>query len=433
MRHLTPFALLLAAAAMPVTAAVVGTTVPPKSLDAAQIRAALPAGPARATWLAWLQQSEQAMVLDKAVLEAERAALRKTGRPIPDPAPEGDSAASAPLDRDAAWYAGAEARAVADNIVSFQTPSGGWGKNQDRSGPPRVPGQGWIVHDGKGGPYLAQDGAGGWSFVGTLDNDATITELRFLARVQAALPGAPGEAYRRSFLKGVRYVLRAELPGGGWPQTWPLQGLYHDALTLNDNLLVNAATLLQEVGRGAEPYAFVPADLRVDSAAAAARAVDVLLATQVQVAGQPTIWAQQYDPLTRQPIAARNFEPVALSTGESANVLSFLMRQDRSDPRIARSVEAATRWFADHALTDVAWRDAGEGRGRMLVAEQGAGPLWARFYDTATGRPIFGDRDLTIHDDVGEISLERRNGYSWFNTSGTNVARAHERWAAARP
>ena len=47
-----------------------------------------------------------------------------------------------------------------------------------------------------------------WTFVGSLDNGATTTEMRFLARVQQQLPGEEGEVYRQSILKGVRYLGR---------------------------------------------------------------------------------------------------------------------------------------------------------------------------------------------------------------------------------
>ena len=40
---------------------------------------------------------------------------------------------------------------------------------------------------------------------------------------------------------------------------------------------------------------------------------------------------------------------------------------------------------------------------------------------------MFGDRDRTVHDDVNELSIERRNGYAWFVTS---PARAIERYAS---
>jgi hypothetical protein len=38
----------------------------------------------------------------------------------------------------------------------------------------------------------------------------------------------------------------------------------------------------------------------------------------------------------------------------------------------------------------------------------------ARLYELETDRPVFGDRDRTIHNAVEEISPERRNGYGWY-------------------
>ena len=436
MTHNRTLALLLALAA-PMTlptlahAEVIGTTTPLKGLTAADVETAVPAGPQRDAWLDWLARSKAAMARDKAALEEERRALAASGQEVPGPPPTGNSADTMPLDRDAAWYGGAEARAIADNVVSFQTPAGGWGKNQDRTGPVRAPGQGYTISIGQVGAHAAQDGADGWSFVGTMDNDATIHELAFLARVQEQLPGAEGDAYRQSFARGLDYLLAAEMPGGGWAQVWPLQGGYHDALTLNDNMLVGTAELLQQVGTGAGPYAFLPPERRAEAAAAASRAVELLLDLQVEVAGQPTIWAQQYGPFTRQPVPARNYEMIALAAGESAPVLKFLMQQDRADPRIVRAIEAGARWFAEHPVTGMAWRRLSQTE-RRLVPEPGAEPLWARFYSIETGQPIFGDRDLSIHDDVNEISAERRRGYAWFNNSGAEVARDYAAWQAAR-
>jgi PelA/Pel-15E family pectate lyase len=39
----------------------------------------------------------------------------------------------------------------------------------------------------------------------------------------------------------VRYLLAAQFPNGGWPQVWPLEGGYHDAVTFNDNAVSEAA------------------------------------------------------------------------------------------------------------------------------------------------------------------------------------------------
>ncbi len=413
------------AAAAPVIAAVVGHMTPPPSLAVERL-STLPAA-ARGAWEDYLARSSAAMARDKAVLAAERQGLAA----VPAPPPEGGTA-TMPLDRDPAWYASDAARAVADNIVSFQTPTGGWGKNQDRTAPPRTPGQMYLPFDSKAGSYAKADLAGGWSFIGTLDNDATTTELAFLARVQAARPDVAGARYRAAFVKGIRYLLQAELPGGGWPQVYPLQGGYHDALTLNDDTMIKATALLQHTAAGAEDFSFVPAALRTEARDSAARAIATLLATQVVVQSRRTIWAQQYDPLTRAPVGARNFEPIALATGESAAVLRFLMKQSDPTPEMRRAIADGVAWFAAHGIRDVVWTPKGP-EGRRLVGQPGAGPIWARFYDPATQKPIFGDRDRSIQDDVNAISLERRNGYSWFGTAGTGVASDYAKWLARHP
>ena len=408
--------------ATPVAAVVIGHMTPPPSLTPARLAGLAPA--AKSAWTAYIARSDAAMARDKAALAAERQGLAT----IPAPPPEGKTA-TMPLDRDPAWYAGDAARAIADNIVSFQTPTGGWGKNQDRSAPPRTRGQMYLPFDSKAGQYAAADLAGGWSFVGTLDNDATTTELAFLARAQAGRPGAEGERYRAAFVKGIRYLLQAEMPSGGWPQVYPLQGGYHDALTLNDDTMIKAMALLQQTAAGAGDYAFVPAALRTAAREAEARAMAALLSTQVIVDGRRTIWAQQYDPLTRQPVGARNFEPIALATAESAAVLRFLMLQPDPSPAVRRAITDGAAWFAGHAIRDRVWDTARGPEGRRLVAQPGAGPIWARFYDPATQRPIFGDRDRSIQDDVNAVSLERRNGYSWFSATGTGVAAAYAKWS----
>ena len=44
---------------------------------------------------------------------------------------------------------------------------------------------------------------------------------------------------------------------------------------------------------------------------------------------------------------------------------------------------------------------------------EAASPLWARFYEIGTNRPIFCGRDSVIKYDVPQIEDERRNGYRW--------------------
>src|SRR5208282_4871986 len=94
----------------------------------------------------------------------------------------------------------------------------------------------------------------------------------------------------------------------------------------NDNAVTESAELLTAVSTGSGDYAFVPSDLRQQAAASAARALTCILATQVIVDGKRTVWAQQHDALTLAPVSGRNFEPAALSSGESSDILIYLMQ-----------------------------------------------------------------------------------------------------------
>jgi PelA/Pel-15E family pectate lyase len=143
--------------------------------------------------------------------------------------------------------------------------------------------------------------------------------------------------------------------------------------------------------------------------AARDRALRLVVANQVSVDGARTGWCQQYDALSLAPAGARNFEPAALAAEESVGLLDFLRDQE---PGARPAIVAATGWLKAHALHGVAWRPGADGH--TLVQDAAADSLWSRYYSLATGRPIFGDRDHTVHDDVNQISRERREGYSWF-------------------
>src|SRR5439155_21024778 len=115
-----------------------------------------------------------------------------------------------------------------------------------------------------------------------------------------------------------------------------------------------------------------------------------------------------------------------------AEIMSFLMRLPNPTPMTVTAVHAAAAWFEKTKLHDVAFQALGE-EGKQLVAAPGAGPLWARFYEIGSDRPLFGDRDMTIHDNLNEVSKERRNGYGWFNERPKDALAEYVRWSKAHP
>lgn len=410
-------------------AAVIGTNPPAQSLTRARIEQ-LPASQ-RTPWLAYLARSEQQRQADQDVFRAE---LKRAGLAAPIEPPHGFGARSIPLNRDSAWYAGAEARHIADVIVSFQTPAGGWGKNLDSSRQPRQPGEKYGPNNLSRFPTpddydTPRDPD--WNYIGTIDNDATTTQLNFLARVIAATGPARAAAWRAAFLRGTRYLLAAQYPNGGWPQVWPLEGGYHDAVTYNDDAMVLVMELMRNVAEAQGDFAFTPRPLRTRARASFARGLHCILATQIVSGGTLTVWPQQDDPLTLQPVSARNYELPAATPSESTGILQLLMSIPAPTPAEQRSIRAGIAWLRETAIRGQSWQRTAEGR--KLIPSPDAGPLWARYYQIGTNRPIFGDRDKSIHDDVNELSAERRNGYNWYSAEPVRALDRFAAWSKQHP
>lgn len=410
-----------------VSATVIGHSVAAQSLTAERI-SKLPAAQ-RAEWMSYLRRSEHQETVDRAALAAEREHVTT----IPPEPPLSPSARSMPLNHEDSWYAGPEARHIANVIVSFQIRSGGWGKNMNMAGSLRQPGESYVTNNENRFPSPGDFDAArdpSWHYVGTIDNDATTTEMWFLAKVQANISHAEGEPYRKAFLRGVSYLLAAQYPNGGWPQVWPLEGGYHDAITFNDDAVYNSIEILAAVSEGKPEVSFVTGSLKAKAAKAVAKGIQCILATQVVLHGDKTVWGQQYDPLTLKPVAARNYEPASLSSEESSDLLTYLMSLPAPSRRVREAVNGGVKWLHEHAIYNEAvtgGRNTPEGR--RIVEKQGAGPIWARFYSLEGEKPIFGDRDQTIHDDMNEISRERRNGYAWFNEEPEKAIQAYQGWA----
>jgi PelA/Pel-15E family pectate lyase len=191
--------------------------------------------------------------------------------------------------------------------------------------------------------------------------------------------------------------------------------------------MIQVLDLLRDVAGGTE-FAFVPGKTRTRAAESVKRGIQCILATQIVVNGRRTVWCQQHDALSLKPCSARNYEMPSESNAESAQIMEFLMSIPKPSREIVEATHAAAAWFEETKITNVEYRFAGES-GRLLVAAPGSGPIWSRYYDIATNRPIFGDRDKTIHDNVNEISKERRNGYAWYRDT---PGRALENFATWR-
>lgn len=305
------------------------------------------------------------------------------------------------LDQEPGWYAGKEAIRIADNLLKFQHDNGGWPKNFDMA---KILKERELKQLRKN-PTFSQT---------TIDNSATHTQMRYLARVynQTGIT-----RFKTSFLKGVDYLLEAQYENGGWPQFYPIRKGYYERITFNDGAMIGVMNLLRNIATG--KYEFVDS-LRIErSQRAIEKGLEVILETQIEVDGELTAWCAQYGEKNLQPAAARSYELVSISGAESVGIVQYLMDINDPDESIIKAVNSAVRWFEKVKMTDIRVikkTDPTLARGYDLIIGFTPGnsdPLWARFYEIGTNYPLFPDRDGVINYALSEISYERRVGYRW--------------------
>ena len=363
-------------------------------------------------WTAYFHRSHTNALADAAAVQAEVSAQKMTTA-LRAPT-GGDFKPSAKLGD--AWFASDEAKRLADVVLSYQTPTGGWSKHTGYSEGKRKRGMQWTSQNEPGRkPH----------YVATFDNRATTEEMHFLAGVWHA---TKREDCKQGFIKGLNFVLAAQYPNGGWPQVYPLEGGYHDHITFNDDAMTRILELLYAIQCGEPYYAFLDEPLREKAAAALAEGIRCVLKAQVVQDGKKTVWCAQYDPLTLQPASARKMEPATLSGLESAQILKFLMTITNPTPELIVSIESGLKWLEAAKITDLVKvkRD-----GKTLYESTGASTevYWARFYSLANGQPVFPGRDGVLYDSFAAMAAENRQGYDYLSTQpGSIVNNGQKKW-----
>lgn len=292
---------------------------------------------------------------------------------------------------------------LAEKMLVYQLPNGGWGKQlEDKSVVNyNLPIDKSLLNKIKA---TGDDHA-------TIDNNATSREINALIKSYKITNNSE---YLKSAEKGINYLLSMQYKNGGFPQYYPNTGLYRKQITYNDNAMINALTVLYNVAEGKNDFNVVDPKLKEKSKIAVQKGIDCILKTQVLQKGIPSIWGDQYNEITMQPDKARAFEPISLATGESVNIVRFLMMQ-QATPEIQKSIKSAIKWFKENKVEGYSYNVAKQnGKTVRVLAEDKNSVIWARFYDINTNKPLFGDRDGSVKYNYNEVSEERRNGYSWF-------------------
>ena len=215
-----------------------------------------------------------------------------------------------------------------------------------------------------------------------------------------------------------------------------IRSLGYKHITYNDDAMIGVMKLLRDIAARKRDYSFVDDERRGKAARAVEKGIECILKTQVVVDGKRTVWCAQHDEVTLAPAPARKFELVSLSGSESVGIVRFLMSINQPNVEVVASIKGAIAWFEKSKLTGIKWVPKPDstkmhGFDRVVVKDPDAGPLWARFYDIQTNRPIFAGRDSLVKYDVAEIEDERRNGYAWYVDGAAELlSKEYPKWLA---
>lgn len=213
-----------------------------------------------ATLVDYHQLSRQLQELDQRYLAAE---LRRAGLSKPLPANHAKYFGFDPR-QPVDFYRSKEGRRIADIVLSYQTPSGGWSKRTDMGTAVRKPGQVFGVEK---------------NYIPTFDNGATTTQFWVMVKAYEA---TGDKRYAEAAARALNLILLAQYPSGGWPQSFPLRGKYHDLITFNDDVTVNLLRVVHAAAEGKDGLGFLPASLRKRAADSVKRGLQLLVDAQVK-------------------------------------------------------------------------------------------------------------------------------------------------------
>jgi len=319
-------------------------------------------------------------------------------------------------------YQPIDIRNIGDNILLFQKNNGGWPKNYDIFA---------ILTDAqKDSVKKAKDATNT-----TYDNGSTYTQIAALATVYAA---TKENKYRITAEKGLDFILRSQYANGGWPQYYPLENNYSRHITFNDGVFEGIMRLLKDIKDRKPEYDFIKEDQRQQLAKAFDKGLDCIIRAQIVDDGKPTAWCQQHDEVTLQPAWARKFEPPSICNGESAGIVIFLMTIDHPDKRIIAAIENAVAWFRESMIYNTRIQRISAPRlvtpfrvsrsDRIAVVDSAAPPIWTRYYELRTHRPLFCNRDSKVVYSLAEVDRERRDGYGWYTYAPQQVLDMYPAW-----
>lgn len=301
-----------------------------------------------------------------------------------------------------------DVRQIAYNILLYQQPNGGWPKNYDMLA---------ILNDEQKNIVAKHED----SLHTTFDNGATYTQIEYLAKAYTLLHD---KKYEEAALRGLQFILEAQYENGGWPQFYPDMSGYRKYITFNDDAMTGVMTVLQHIVQNEPYYLFLNNKLRSEASKAYQKGIDCILKCQIVENSTPTVWCQQHDNITLKPVGARTFELPSEASEESAEIVRLLMQVKNPNEEIINAVKNAVAWFQKVEIKnvvvktvpakDVVYKYHEAKYDKIVVTDSTASPIWTRYYELGTDRPMFANRDGKKVYQLSDVSRERRTGYAWY-------------------
>ncbi|WP_041551431.1 pectate lyase [Cellvibrio japonicus] len=311
----------------------------------------------------------------------------------------------------------------ADNMISWQLPHGGFYK---------------FDVSKYNNPWNGSESRSDWRGannveLGTIDNDATVSELLFLADVYRR---SGDSKYRDAARRAMDFILTMQYASGGWPQVYPARTgtTYSNHVTFNDDAMARVLILLDQSQKAVAPLDgdLFSGEQLSQIEAAINKGVDFIVNAQIEQNGVKTVWCAQHDPVTYVPRGARSYELPSKSGKESVLVVAFLMTRPQT-PEVEASVKAALAWYRSDSVkvanTAYIKRSSGSTDDSYNpIQPQSGSTMWYRFYDVDADTGFFSGRLSTDNPpgtgkqyDIMEIEPERRYGYEWGGDYGTKI------------
>jgi PelA/Pel-15E family pectate lyase len=319
-------------------------------------------------------------------------------------------------------YNVSQVKEIADNVLLYQKDNGGWPKNYDM--------RAILTKDQREKVIAAKS-----ELVTTFDNCTTYSHIKYLAKAYQILKD---EKYKDAALKGIDFVLSSQYANGGWPQYYPLQNNYSREITFNDDAMTGVMAMIKDMIIDNEPYySIVEKGRREKLKTAYDKGIDCILKCQIKENGVLTGWCQQHDPNTLAPAMARKYELPSICNREGTAVVLFLMSIDNPSKEIINSVQAAIKWFDDSKIKGIRVEEFNTPpfqtplrllkTDRRVVEDKNAPPIWARFYELETHKPLFSNRQSQRFYTMGEVDRERR-AYGWYTYDPQKALEAYPAW-----